>query len=171
MDELLPRRYKDWQVPVLPQLAEHERQFTLKEEEQILHAVSARAPIAETLNNICAALDCQIGNTVSLVSVPGPEAPSAAEGTRAATLLGLYVFYSAKLLGDLGEELGSLEVYCCGPRVASAEELRLLDRAQRVAAVAIDREIKAALRAGLRISENRPVQRRVLEWPVSADQS
>jgi len=171
MDDSQPRPYKHWQVPLLAQLPEQECQFVLNEEEQILHAVSACAPIAETLYNICAALDCQIANTVSLVSISGPEATSAAEGNRTAAFLGLYVFHSVKLLGDLGEELGSLEVYCCGPRVASAEELRLLDRAQRVAAVAIDREIKAARRADLRISENQPVERRVLEWPDSANQS
>ena len=45
-------------------------QYLLSAEEQLLQAISARAPLPELLDKICSALDCQIGNVVSMISLP-----------------------------------------------------------------------------------------------------
>jgi hypothetical protein len=88
-------------------------QYLLKTEEQILQSISARAPISTILNDICDALDCQIGNTVSLISVACNKVMSAAEVSRSAALFGLHIFVSVVIEAESVEELGSLEMYCC----------------------------------------------------------
>jgi len=45
-------------------------QYLLKTEEQLLQQIANRAPVPGVLNGICIALDCQIGNVVSLISLP-----------------------------------------------------------------------------------------------------
>jgi len=54
--------------------------YLVKTEEQILRSISARAPISKILNDICNALGCQIGNTISLISTSDENLSSAAEG-------------------------------------------------------------------------------------------
>jgi hypothetical protein len=165
MDESQSRFYKKWQIPVPSQHPQDDLRSALKSGEKILHSISARAPIAETLNDICSALDCQLGNTVSLISMCGGHAAIAAEVMQTEALSGLHIFSSRKIVSDHGEELGSMETYCCVPRVPSAGEMRLLEEAQRLATLAIDREIKANDRSNSRASGNQPVPRRVLAWP------
>jgi hypothetical protein len=114
-------------------------QYLLKTEEQILQSISARAPISTILNDICDALDCQIGNTVSLISVACNKVMSAAEVSRSAALFGLHIFVSVVIEAESVEELGSLEMYCCVLRNPSPGELQLIERAVCLAAVAIKR--------------------------------
>ena len=167
MGESHSRPYKKWQIPGLPSRPETDSRYLLNAEEKILQAISARAPVPETLNEICSALDCQIGNTVSLISTSTGRDTSAAGTARTAARLGMYVFSSTKIIDGLAGELGSLEPYSCDSRAPSTSEFQLIERALLLAALAITREKKAVDRATSRISENRPVQRRVLEWPVS----
>ena len=42
-------------------------EYLLKAEAKILQSISARAPLPKVLNERCTALDCQIGNMVSLI--------------------------------------------------------------------------------------------------------
>lgn len=166
MDESHSRPYKKWQIPGLPCRPETESRYLLNAEEKILQAISARAPVPETLNEICTALDCQIGNTVSLISTSTGRDTSAAGTERTAARFGMHVFSSAQIIGDVGEELGSLQTYSHDSRTPSTDEFQLIERALHLAALAIMRENKAVDRANSRTS-SRPVRRRVLEWPVS----
>ena len=113
--------------------------FLLQAEEEILRAISGHAPLSELLDRICAALDCQIGNVVSLISLPGEGATAVAGLAGNAQLFGLYKFCSADVLNESREPLGSLETYSCLPRRPSLDEFRLIERAMRLAAIAIKR--------------------------------
>ena len=115
----------------------HRPQFLLRAEEEILRAISVRAPLSELLNRICAALDCQIGNVVSLISLPGEDATALAALAENAQLFGLYTFCSVDVVDGGREPLGSLETYSCIPRRPSLDEFQLIERATRLAATAI----------------------------------
>ena len=139
MDESKFRSLAKWQISVPPCYSADSIQYLLKGEEQILQAISARVHISKILDDICNALDCQIGNTVSLISVPGNNVMSAAEVSRSAALFGLHIFVSVVIGAESVEELGSLEMYCCVLRNPSPGELQLIERAGCLAAVAIKR--------------------------------
>ena len=115
----------------------HRSRFLLRAERQILRAISVRAPLPELLNRICSALDCQIGNVVSLISLPEDHATELAAVVGNAKLFGLYTFCSTGVLDENHESLGSLETYSCLPRRPNLEEFQLIERATRLAAIAI----------------------------------
>jgi hypothetical protein len=165
MDESQSRFYKKWQIPMAPQGTEEDFAAGLKSGRAILDSISARAPLAKTLNDICGALDCQLGNTVSLISITGRNAESLAEAAQPEAILGLQIFSSKKVLNERGEELGLMETYSCVPRTATDGELQLVQEAHRLAALAIGREMSGTGRANSRALDNQPVQRRVLAWP------
>jgi hypothetical protein len=97
-----------------------------------------------------------MGNMVSLISLPEDETASVAKIARNAELFGLYIFFSAGIFARSGEELGSLEMYCCVPRNPSRGEIQLIERAACLAAIAIERDVKEG-----------PARANVLRWPVS----
>jgi hypothetical protein len=84
MDESEFRSLTKWQISVPPCYFGNRIQYLLKTEEQILQSISARAPIYKILNDVCNALDCQIGNMVSLISTPDEILSGAAEASRSA---------------------------------------------------------------------------------------
>jgi len=141
-------------------------QHLLKGEEQLLRSISARAPLLEVLDRICRAIDSQIGNMVSLISLPGDDVTDHADIARIAALFGLHAFCSSSVVAGDDEVLGSLEMYCCVPRRPSSREFQLIERATCLAAIAIKRRNKASHHGYGCIHDNRP-PRRVLEWPVS----
>jgi hypothetical protein len=112
-------------------------QYLLGAEEQLLQSISARAPLPEVLNGICSALDRQIGNVVSLISLPGDDASELAAIAMNAAIFGLHTFCSAGLVAENDEVLGSLEMYCSVPRSPSAREFQLIERGKCLAAIAI----------------------------------
>jgi hypothetical protein len=114
-----------------------ELQYLLRTEEQILHAISARAPLPVILNAICSALDCQIGNIVSLISLPSDGPINVGEISGKAGLFGLHISFSAGILSENGEELGLLEMFCCIRRKPSLDEQQLIQRAMCLAGIAI----------------------------------
>lgn len=120
-----------------------EIQYLLKIEEQLLHSISARMPLPEVLRKICGALDSEIGNMMSLVSLPDNDATGLAAIAKSAALFGLYKFCSATVLGGNDEVLGSLEMYCSVPRNPFLREVQLIERATCLAAVAIRRQKEA----------------------------
>jgi hypothetical protein len=142
-------------------------QYLLGAEEQLLRSISARAPLSQILNEICCALDCQIGNVVSLISLPWDTAIDVAPLAINAAAFGLYSFWSEGIVADNDERVGSLEMYCCDPRNPSAKEFQLIDRAKCLAAIAIKLDKEAGLRGNGGTRGNRPVRGSVLEWPVS----
>jgi hypothetical protein len=139
MDDSEFRSLAKWQILVPPRYSENRVQYFLTKEEQILQSISARAPISRILNDICNALDCQIGNMVSLISMPDENASSAAEVSRSAALFGLHIFFSAVIWAESGELLGSLEMYGCVSRNPSPREFQLIERAVCLASAAIKR--------------------------------
>jgi hypothetical protein len=167
MDESYSR-FGESRQPMVPlRDSEGRIEYLLKAEGQILQSVSARAPVSEILNDICVALDCQIGNMVSLFCLRGNDAIDAFELARHAGLFGLFIFVSVGIFAESGEELGSLEMYSCEPRYPSPCELRVIDRAVCLAAIAIDRDLAFGHPPYWRVSANRTSRANVLKWPVS----
>jgi hypothetical protein len=111
--------------------------YLLSAEQQLLQAMSNHAPLSEILNGICAALDCQIGNMVSLVSLSGQDASVFDAIALKATHFGLYAFCSEEVFAENDEVLGSLEMYCSVPRSPTRNERKLIERATSLAALAI----------------------------------
>jgi hypothetical protein len=139
----------------------------LKHEERLLQSITNRAPIAKILNEICSALDCQIGNVVSLISLPEDDAEELAAIAMNAALFGLHTFCSEGVITENGDSLGFLEMYSGVPRSPSAGEVQFIERAKCLAAIAIERHNEACRLASCDVPGNRPARGRVLEWPTS----
>jgi hypothetical protein len=168
MDESEFRSLAKWQISVPPHYSENRIQYLLKTEEQILQSISARAPISNILNDICHALDCEIGNMVSLISVPDENAISGAEVLHSAVLFGLYRFFAVVIIAENnGEELGSLEMYCCVSRDPSPREFQLIERAVCLVAIAIKRYRETGDGGNCRIHGIRSARGYVPETPTS----
>jgi len=144
-------------------------QYLLSAEEQLLQSISSRAPLPEILNGICDALDCQIGNVVSLISLTGNDESDPTPIAVHAAFFGLYDFCSERVMADNDELLGSLEMYCSVPRSPSASEFQLIERAKCLAALAIKLDNEADRQGNCGLRGDRPVRGRVLEWPVSVN--
>jgi hypothetical protein len=144
----------------------HKIQHLLSAEEWVLQSISAGEPLPRVLHGICSALDCQIGSVVSFISLPADDPGELAEIVTKAASFGLHTFCSEAVVTEKDELLGTLEMYCSFPRSPSASESPWIERAICLAAIAIklDQEAVHQVHCGLRA--NRPVQRRVLEWPV-----
>jgi hypothetical protein len=164
MDESESRLPAKWQICV-PR-SENEIQYLLKAEEQILQSISAQVPISNILNDICNALDRQIGNMVSVISTPADNGIRAVEVSRSAALFGLHAFCSVVIGAESGEELGSLEMYCSVSRSPSPSEIQLIERANCLAAVAIQRHCEAD-GGNCRIDRVRSARGYVREIPTS----
>ena len=141
-------------------------QYLLSAEEQLLQSISARAPLAHVLNKICTALDCDIGNVVSLISPPEEDAIDLADMAANAKHFGLYSFCSAGVLAENNELLGSLEMFCCVPRSPSTEEFQLIQRAACLAAIAIQRNDETLPDDNERVHGSRSIRRFGLEPPA-----
>jgi GAF domain-containing protein len=106
-------------------------------EKNILDLISMGAPLPEVLNNVCTAIDLQIGNVVSVVLLPEDTERDFKTIARGALQFGLRLYWSADIpFRDQGV-LGSFEMYCCVPRTPTAFELKLIERATHLAALAI----------------------------------
>lgn len=167
MDEHRSRPGERRLIPVPPHHSEGRIQYLLNAEEKILQSISARAPVPTILNEICTALDCQMGNMVSLISLPEDETASVSEIARNAELFGLHIFLSVGIFAESGKELGSLEMYCCTPRNPSRGEIQLIQRAACLAAIAIERDAEAVRHGSGSIPIKGPSRGNVLGWPVS----
>jgi hypothetical protein len=141
-------------------------QYLLRGEEQLLQSISARTPLREVLDRICSAVDLQIGDVYSLISLPDDDATDYAAIARVAAHFGLHNFCSADVVTENEELLGSLETYCCVPRSPSPNEFQLIERATCLAAIAIKCHNEACTPHNFCIQENRPVRGYVFEWPV-----
>jgi DNA-binding Xre family transcriptional regulator len=112
-------------------------EYLLRTEHQILQLISAKAPKPKILNEICSALDCQVGNTVSVVSLSPDDSTSPTEMAQNAALFGLHVFFSGEITADNGEQIGTLDMYSCFPRKPVPRELQWIGRAVCLAAIAV----------------------------------
>jgi len=113
-------------------------QFLRIAERELQHSVFARVPVPELLNRICSALDCEIGNVVSLASVLDDVTTDFAALAGNAKHFGLHMFCSMGLVSANHGPLGKLELYSCEPRIPTRRELHLIKRAAWLAAIAIE---------------------------------
>ncbi|MGC2495681.1 hypothetical protein [Candidatus Binatus sp.] len=120
-------------------------------ERRILELISLGAPLAGILNQLCIAIDVQIGDVISLVSLANEEENHVCSVTQRAVEVGLDVFSSTGILAVDQTLLGTLEIYGCEPRRPTASEYELIERVSHVAAIALQRhadeqDIERALR-------------------------
>jgi hypothetical protein len=114
------------------------RQETLlRGEKSILELISMGAPLPGVLNRLCAAIDLQIGNVVSVILPADNQELHAV--TNKAVQFGLQVFWSGSILLRNEDVLGSLQMYCCVSRPPTPFELQLIERVTHLAALAIQR--------------------------------
>jgi hypothetical protein len=144
-------------------------QFLMRAEEKILHSISAGMPQSELLNRICRALDCEIGNVVSLVSLLDDDATDFAAIAGNAKHFGLHQFCSMGVIAENRALLGTLEMYSCEPGPPSPRELELIERAACLAAIAIERENGAIQDARAVVVELRPVRERAMDWQLTTN--
>src|SRR5258708_34356341 len=83
-------------------------QYLLRGEEQLLQAISARAPLAEVLHKICDALDSEIGNMMSVIALLNDDAAGLEAIAKSASLFGLPKFCSAKVVVWNDQPSGSM---------------------------------------------------------------
>ena len=167
MDESEIRALAKWQISIPPRYSENRIQYLLKTEEQILQSISARAPISKILNDISNALDCEIGNVTSAISMPDENVSSAVEGSRSAAFFGLHSLFSVVIWAETGELLGSLEMYGCVSRTPSPREFQLIERAVCLAAAAIKRHQETIDGGNSRMHRVRSARGYVPETPTS----
>jgi len=167
MNEYHSRSLDGSQILRLRRSSDDKIQYLLRAEEQLLQSIPARTPLLEVLDGICSAINSQIGNVVSLISLPGDDVTDHAEIARIAALFGLHAFCSSGVVAENDELLGTLEMYSYVPRSPSAREFRLIERATCLAAIAIKRHNEASHHGYGCIHRNRPVRGGVLEWPLS----
>jgi len=144
-------------------------QYLLNAEEQLLQSITSHVALPKVLNEICTALDFQIGNVVSLITLPGDDPSDLAAIAINAALFGLYTFCSEGVVSENDEVLGFLEMYCSVRRDPAAEEVQLIERAKCLAAIAIQREHEPGHRGECGTHVNREASGCVVEWPVSAN--
>jgi hypothetical protein len=153
----------------MPKMAHHLEgrvQYLLEAEEQILRSIAGRAPVPQILDEICTALDRQIGNMISFISLPEDDVAATTELARNADRFGLYIFYSGGIFDEGGGEIGFLEMYCCTARDPFVHELQLITRAICLATIALECEPKADHQANHRRREKGPARGNVLSWPA-----
>jgi GAF domain-containing protein len=123
--------------PSLHRQSHAKKKPLLHREKGILELISLGAPLPEVLNNLCAALDLQIGNVVSVIlPADDQELPTI---TQNALQFGLHVFWSASIPLRNEDVLGSLQTYCCVSRSPTPFELQLIERVTHLATLAIRR--------------------------------
>ena len=122
-----------------------EVEYLLRAEEQLLRSISCGTPLAQILCDICNALNSEIGHVISLACLRDGNPTVQATIVKSAGVFGLCKFCSASIVGGNEEELGSLEMYCCVPRRPFLNEIRLIERATCLAAVAIQRHNESSI--------------------------
>ena len=110
-------------------------------ERSLLDLISTGVPLAHVLDKICAALDLQMGNVVSLVLLSDDEEHATLTIAQSAAHFGLSVFRCVAIVSPSEELLGTLEVYCCFPGTPTPSEDKLIERTAHLAALAIQGHI------------------------------
>jgi hypothetical protein len=132
----------------------------LRGEEEILQSIATGGPLPDLLNRICSALDCEIGNVVSLISLLDENAAEYAVMAGNAKHFGLHMFCSIGVIAENCTLLGTLEMYACKPWSPTLEQLDLIEHASCLAAIAIEREIGAVEEGEAEVLEMRPIRKR-----------
>jgi hypothetical protein len=106
-------------------------------ESSALELISMGAPLPWVLDKLCAAIDLQIGNIVSVI-LPADDQEYDLHAHNALQF-GLHVFWSGSILLRNEDVLGSLQIYCCVSRSPTPFELQLIERVTHLAALAFQR--------------------------------
>jgi len=146
--------------------ADSETQYLLIGEEKLLQSITVRAPLPQILNEICSALDCEISNVVSFISLPEDDESERAAVAMNAALFGLYDFCSEEVAAGDGEALGTLQMYSGILRDPAAGERQLIERAKWLAAMAIKRHNEAGPPSMCRTTRKGPARGRMFEGPI-----
>src|SRR5437773_11208741 len=133
MDKYGSRSRDTSQILRLRRSSDDKIQYLIRAEERLLQSISARTPLLEVLDRLCCAINSQIGNMVSLISLPGHDVTDHAAIARIAALFVLHAVCSSGVVAEHVGLLGSLEVQGCEPRRLAAREFRLVKRAPCVA--------------------------------------
>jgi GAF domain-containing protein len=104
-------------------------------------------------------------------SLPGNDPSELAAIVMNAARFGLHTFCSEGVTAENDELLGFLEMYSSVPRDPTDEDLQLIERAKCLVAIAIKRHNEASHQDNGGERRNQGVRKRVLEWPVSRNQS
>ena len=139
------------------------KETLLRGENGILELISTGAPLFGVLNRLCGAIDLQIANPVSVISLADDQAHDLPTIRERAALFGLHVFWSASIPLRDEAPLGWLEMYSCVSRNPVLLELQLIERVTHLAVLAIQLHNRG---------EDRPRPtgkiRSVLTGPISA---
>ncbi len=115
------------------------KETILHGENSILELISMGAPLHGVLNKLCAAIDLQIANLVSVITLADDQEHDLPTITERAARFDLHVFWSASIPLRNEVALGWLEMYCCVSRGPTPFELQLIERVTHLAARAIER--------------------------------
>src|ERR1700683_5329618 len=85
-------------------------------ERQIIELISLGAPLPGILNKLCTAIDLQVGNVVSLISLPDEQESHLCCINESAVKCGLNAFSLTHILSRKKKLLGTLQIYCCDQR-------------------------------------------------------
>ena len=111
----------------------------LRGENGVLELISMGTPLFEVLNRLCGAIDLQIANLVSVITLADDRAHDLSTITERAARFGLHVFWSASIPLRDEAPLGWLEMYSCVSRSPVLLELQLIERVTHLAVLAIQR--------------------------------
>jgi hypothetical protein len=114
-------------------------QPALHGEGSILELISMGACLPDILNKLCAAIDFQIGNVVSVIWLGDNKEHDLSTVTCRAQRYGLHVFWLASIPLQDEDILGYFEMYCSVSRTPTQSELQLIQRVTHLAALAIQR--------------------------------
>jgi hypothetical protein len=169
MDERRFRQRERRSISSEPRSSEDKVQYLLDAEERILRSIALRVPVREILNGICTALDSQIGNMVSRISLPESDLANASDNARNADLFGLHIFFAGGIFDEFGKGLASLEMYCCIARNPTPFELQCIERAACLAAVALECDVEPKDQANHHMSKKKQVRNNAPESPASVN--
>ena len=113
------------------------KESLLRGEKGILELISMGAPLPGVLNKLCATINLQIGDVVSVIL--STDEQDLHTITQNALQFGLHVFWSASVPLRNEDVLGTFQMYCCVPRSPTPFELQLIVRVTHLAALAIRR--------------------------------
>ena len=138
---------------------------SLTADEQRSQSIETRTLLSETLNEICSSLDQDIGNVVSLILPYDGGAADRECIAGSASHCGLHTLCSEGIFAQHGELLGFLEIYSCVARGASAEEFQRIQRAKRLAEIAIKIYNETNDGNTHRNRGHKAVRDRLIQWP------
>jgi hypothetical protein len=101
--------------------------------------ISVGALLPEVLNELCASLDCQIGNIVSVILPSGQTEDISGMVSNCARQYGLHIFWSGRISSAVENRLGTLQIFSCNLREPTSDEVHMIQRVVGLAALALQR--------------------------------